>query len=91
MRFRNHRRGWLSAFPQCGQSPFSPPEKPAAACYVCELSRVPGRFLPDKALEMGVPRGGMFATLKSWKTVTLGDGRIIEPHLVRKHLGFSGL
>lgn len=49
---------------------------------MCELAKVPGRFLPDKALELGVPRGQLFAALKSGKSVTLEDGRVIEPHLV---------
>ena len=43
---------------------------------------MPGRFLPDRAAALGVPRGELFATLKSWKAVTLEDGSVVEPHLV---------
>jgi hypothetical protein len=65
-----------------GEISYPTPEKLPAASYVCELSKVPGRFLPDKAMELGVPRGEMFSILKSWKAVTLEDGTVVQPHLV---------
>jgi len=33
-------------------------------------------------MELGVPKGEMFATLKGGKSVTLEDGSVVEPHLV---------
>lgn len=54
----------------------------AAACYVCELARVPGCFLPKKAAELGVPSGPLYGQLKRGEAVTLENGTVIQPHLV---------
>lgn len=42
----------------------------------------PGRFNPDKALELGVPEGPLWSRLQRGERVTLADGGVIEPSLV---------
>ncbi len=71
-----------SGFSVNGEISYPTPQKLPAAAYVCELTKVPGRFLPDKAMELGVPKGEMFAILKSGKSVTLENGSVVEAHLV---------
>ncbi|MFN0107921.1 MAG: ribonuclease Z [Blastocatellia bacterium] len=39
----------------------------------------PGRFNVERARELGIPAGPLFAQLQSGKSVTLADGRIIDP------------
>jgi ribonuclease Z len=41
-----------------------------------------GTFLPEKAIELGIPRGPLFGKLQKGNSVTLNDGRVIEPHQV---------
>ena len=47
--------------------------------YVLEEDPRPGLFHPDRALELGVPRGPLWGRLQSGSTVTLDDDRLIEP------------
>jgi len=47
----------------------------SAVCYICQLTSLPGKFFPKKAIELGVPKGPLFGDLQSGKTVTLQDGR----------------
>lgn len=65
----------------------SQPVKPCAASYICELTRVPGKFLPAKAQELGVPKGHLYGVLKGGQPVTLKDGTTIQPHQVIKAAG----
>lgn len=51
----------------------------------------PGRFDVEKAQQLGIPPGPIYAQLKQGKTVTLPDGRMVrgselcgEPHIGRK-------
>lgn len=53
-----------------------------AACYICQLAATPGRFLPEKAAQLGVPKGPLFGQLKAGNAVELPGGRIIQPHEV---------
>ena len=46
-----------------------------AVCYICQLTSLPGKFFPKKAIELGVPKGPLFGELCSGNTVTLADGR----------------
>lgn len=49
-----------------------------SVCYICQLVSLPGKFFPKKAIELGVPKGPLFADLHSGKTVTLQDGRQVS-------------
>ena len=51
----------------------------AACCYICDLANTPGRFLPEKAAAMGVPKGPMFGQLKGGQAVVLPDGKAVQP------------
>lgn len=53
-----------------------------AACYVCQLSDVKGKFLPDKAKALGVAVGPDFAKLVSGCCVESATGGIVHPHEV---------
>jgi len=54
----------------------------SSICYICQLASLPGRFFPQKAKELGVPKGPLFADLQLGKAVTLEDGRQITPEQV---------
>ena len=51
----------------------------SAACYVCELPDIPGKFLPKKAASLGVPRGPMYGQLVKGQEVTAVNGRVVRP------------
>jgi ribonuclease Z len=42
----------------------------------------PGRFHPDKASALGVPKGPLFGALQRGREVTLEDGRVVRPEEV---------
>jgi ribonuclease Z len=47
--------------------------------YALEEDPRPGAFHPEKAAELGVPRGpALVHVLQSGQSVTLGDGRVVE-------------
>ncbi|KAK9908066.1 hypothetical protein WJX75_002371 [Coccomyxa subellipsoidea] len=54
-------------------------EQGAAACYICQLAATPGRFLPEKAVALGVPKGPLFGRLKGGNAVQTADGHTVEP------------
>ena len=66
------------------QAPLLAQQAPAA-CYVCQLADTPGRFLPDKAAALGVPKGPLFGRLKAGQPVQAVDGRTIQPDEARGH------
>eukprot|EP00359_Climacostomum_virens_P005723 CAMPEP_0204917354 /NCGR_PEP_ID=MMETSP1397-20131031/14933_1 /ASSEMBLY_ACC=CAM_ASM_000891 /TAXON_ID=49980 /ORGANISM="Climacostomum Climacostomum virens, Strain Stock W-24" /LENGTH=648 /DNA_ID=CAMNT_0052090151 /DNA_START=136 /DNA_END=2079 /DNA_ORIENTATION=+ len=47
-------------------------------CYIIEGPKLPGKFLPQKALELGIKKGPAFGKLTKGETVEV-DGRIIRP------------
>ena len=51
----------------------------AACCYLCDLTDTPGRFHPEKAEALGVPKGPMFGRLKGGQAVELPNGKTIQP------------
>ena len=53
-------------------------ETPVAACYICCLASVPGKFLPQKAKDLGVPAGPLFGKLKAGIAV-MGKDRMVQP------------
>ena len=52
------------------------------ACYVCRLSEIKGKFLPQKARALGVPAGPDFAKLVDGVCVEGSNGRVVHPHEV---------
>jgi ribonuclease Z len=46
--------------------------------YTLEEDPRPGAFHPEMAAELGVPRGPLWSTLQSGRSVTLADGRTVE-------------
>lgn len=51
----------------------------AVACYACELPDIPGKFLPQKAASLGVPRGPLYGKLTRGEEVTAVNGRTVKP------------
>lgn len=51
----------------------------AAACYICELADIPGKFLPQKAASLGVPRGPLYGQLQQGEEVKSVNGRTVRP------------
>lgn len=52
---------------------------PDACCYVCRLPDVPGKFLPQKAASLGVPRGPAYGKLTRGEAVVAANGRTVTP------------
>jgi len=50
--------------------------------FTLEEDLRPGIFFPEKALELGVPKGPTFSVLQGGKNIELPDGRIIRPEQV---------
>ena len=50
--------------------------------YGIEESPRPGKFNKARALELGVPEGPSFSRLQSGESVTLPDGKVVEPSMV---------
>ena len=48
-------------------------------CYVCTTPRLQGKFNIEKAKQLNVPKGPLYAKLKSGFEVTLVDGRTVSP------------
>lgn len=47
--------------------------------YTMEEEARPGAFHPEKALELGVPRGPLWSSLQAGNEVAAPDGRIVRP------------
>ena len=58
-----------------------PPTKPstAALSYIIRSHPQRGKFLPQKAFALNVPKGPLFSDLASGKRVTLTDGKTVKP------------
>ncbi|MBI9106056.1 MAG: ribonuclease Z [Spirochaetales bacterium] len=52
--------------------------KPCVGYTLTEDKR-PGIFFPDKAEELGVPRGPLWSDLQSGKDVSIADGTVVRP------------
>ena len=57
----------------CEVSSHVEPSKTHAVSFVFSTAPIPGKFLVDKAKELNVPQGPMYALLKSGKSVTFVD------------------
>ncbi|KAH7618880.1 putative tRNAse Z TRZ4, mitochondrial [Nannochloris sp. 'desiccata'] len=67
------------SLPQAGMDIPSTATESAAACYVCELPDIPGKFLPHKAASLGVPRGPLYGQLARGQEVTAVNGKLVRP------------
>ncbi|HUX36490.1 MAG TPA: ribonuclease Z [Rectinemataceae bacterium] len=47
--------------------------------YTLEEEARPGAFHPERAIELGVPRGPMWSSLQGGSDVSLADGRVVHP------------
>ena len=56
--------------------------KEASTCYAIDLHPVRGKFNPKKAIELGIPKGPLFAKLANGSEITLDDGTVIKPDQV---------
>jgi ribonuclease Z len=52
------------------------------ASFVFQTPRVPGKFQPERARALGVPKGPLFAQLCQGRSVTLDDGTVVASHQV---------
>lgn len=68
-------------FPVLLQVPSLAEEGPAC-CYICDLADTPGRFHPEKAASLGVPKGPLFGRLKGGHAVQLPNGNTVQPEEV---------
>ncbi|KAJ1976639.1 hypothetical protein H4R35_002609 [Dimargaris xerosporica] len=68
----NGYRGLVEAPPTTPQ--------PTAISYICQGPTRPGKFDVAKAKALEIPPGHMYSQLVKGETVTLSDGRVIEPH-----------
>jgi ribonuclease Z len=66
----------------CTMRPFATDHRiPSVGWALLEDAR-PGRFHPDRAAALGVPKGPMFGALQRGEAVTLPDGRVVAPEQV---------
>lgn len=47
--------------------------------FVCQLSDIPGKFLPQKAASLGVPRGPLYGKLQKGESVEGANGKTVHP------------
>lgn len=47
--------------------------------YAFEEKPRPGKFYPQKAQELNVPKGALWSKLQSGENITLADGKIVKP------------
>lgn len=64
--------------PSVKKAKMDSPETLTAVCYICQLSTLPGKLFPKKAIELGVPKGPLFRDFVAGKIVTLEDGRKVS-------------
>ncbi|KAK2075685.1 hypothetical protein QBZ16_001793 [Prototheca wickerhamii] len=57
--------------------PTSSPD--VAVSYIAELPAVPGKFLPQRAAALGVPRGPAYGRLVRGESVTATSGAVVTP------------
>ncbi|KAI9249682.1 beta-lactamase-like protein [Phascolomyces articulosus] len=55
---------------------------PVAISYICRGPVLPGKFNPKAAKDLDIPAGPIYGRLQRGETVTLEDGRKIEPNQV---------
>ena len=53
-------------------------DRGAVGYHIAEETRL-GRFNPEKAREMGIPEGPLWGNIHKGQSVTLADGRVVQP------------
>ncbi|GLI60588.1 hypothetical protein VaNZ11_002748 [Volvox africanus] len=53
--------------------------EPDVAVYAIQMAGRPGKFMPQRALELGVPQGKLFGELQRGLSVTTQSGRVVTP------------
>jgi ribonuclease Z len=48
-------------------------------CYCFEEKPRPGKFFPEKAIDLGLPEGELWSKLQKSEVVTLSNGKIVRP------------
>jgi ribonuclease Z len=63
----------------CAMVPFETDHRTPSLGWALVEDERPGRFHPEKAAALGVPKGPLFGALQRGTKVTLPDGRVVEP------------
>src|SRR5512133_2479012 len=66
----------------CDLVPFETDHRTPSVGWALVEDARPGRFHPDKAVALGVPKGPLFGALQHGQPVTLEGGRVIRPEEV---------
>ena len=51
----------------------------SVSVFLCKLSDVPGKFNPERAAELGLPKGPQYRKLVDGQSVTAPNGKVIKP------------
>ncbi len=60
-------------------SPELPPRSDSVAAFICKLVDVPGKFNPQRAVELGLRPGPAYRDLVRGESVTAPGGRVVRP------------
>jgi ribonuclease Z len=63
----------------CDLVPFETDHRTPSVGWALVEDARPGRFHPEKAAALGVPKGPLFGALQHGREVTLPDGRVVRP------------
>ncbi|GAO04417.1 ribonuclease Z [Anaeromyxobacter sp. PSR-1] len=63
----------------CAMVPFPTEHRTPSVGWALREDARPGRFHPEKAASLGVPKGPLFGALQRGEPVTLPDGRAVRP------------
>ncbi len=63
----------------CAMVPFQTDHRVPSLGWALREDRRPGRFHPDRAAALGVPKGPLFGALQRGEVVSLADGREVRP------------
>lgn len=63
---------------------------PRVSCYMIQIRPSRGKFIPQKAVELGVPRGALFAKLTNGESVVTPDGNTVNPQDVMEPPNING-
>jgi ribonuclease Z len=63
----------------CRMVPFQTDHRTPAVGWALLEDLRPGRFHPERAAALGVPKGPLFGALQHGNSITLADGRVVKP------------